>query len=325
MRYPPPLSCCPEATPTRRIQVVDCTIRDGGIVNQWHFDEALVRRTFEALAASGVEVMEIGYRAAPGTHPEGAVGPWRYCREEDLRRVARATGMKLAVMLDMGGGDMRLFEPAERSLIDVVRVATYAKDVDGAIDLLHQALDLGYEASANVMAVSACTTDEIDRFLDKLAASRVGTVVVVDSFGSLLPQHVRQLVRRYRARLRPDQRVGVHLHNNQQAAFAGTLAAIEEGADSVDATVHGMGRGAGNAPLELLLMALGDPRYDLTPLLSLVEDYAALRDALRWGYHLPYVVSGWLNRHPRTAIQWMKRPDRYQVLSLIETLREDLP
>lgn len=322
------VKCCPDGLMTDRrynVRVLDCTIRDGGICNDWHFDNELVRKTFTALAASGVDIMEIGYRTAPGTVDASAVGPWRFCREDDLRDVAVASDMKLAIMMDEGKARVEDLIPKADSIVDIVRVATYGKDIDSAIELLEGAGELGYETFCNVMAVSTNTPQEVDEFLEKLRGSKIPNVAVVDSFGALYPHHVRYLIRKYKNWLRPDQKVGVHLHNNQQTAFANTIAAIDEGADFVDATIHGIGRGAGNCPLELLLMYLDDPRFDVRPILDLVDDYADLRDELRWGYHLPYVITGWLNMHPRSGIERMKREDRYDCLEFFEALTRNRP
>ena len=107
-------------------------------------------------------------------------------------------------------------------------------------------------------------------------------------------------------------KVGVHFHNNQQQAFANSIVAIDEGVDFVDATVHGMGRGAGNTPLELLLFYLDNPRYQVGPVLERVDEFAAMRDELRWGYHLPYAITGYFNVHPRSGMERMAKPERYQ-------------
>jgi 4-hydroxy 2-oxovalerate aldolase len=322
------VKCCPDGLMTDRrhnVRVLDCTIRDGGICNDWNFDRDLVKKTVAALAASGVDIMEIGYRTGEGNADASKVGPWRFSREDDLRDVLVESNMKVAVMLDEGKASLDDLIPKKDSVVDVVRVATYAKDVGDAITLLEGAQELGYETFCNVMAVSTCTPQEVDDFLDKLRDSKIPNIAVVDSFGALYPHHVRYLIRKYKNWLRPDQKVGVHLHNNQQTAFANTIAAIDEGADFVDATIHGIGRGAGNCPLELLLMYLDDPRFDVRPILDLVDDYAALRDELRWGYHLPYVITGWLNIHPRSGIERMRRPDRYDCLEFFETLTKNRP
>ena len=304
--------CCPDGLMTDRrrvVEVLDCTIRDGGCTNAWRFDDDLVGRTYRALRAAGVDIMEIGYQTAPGVFEAGAVGPWRYCHEEDLLRVIdpEDTGsMRLSCMLDMGRFGVSDLRPASESVVSVLRVATYAKDIDAAVDLCEAAQDLGYEVHCNVMAVTRCTPHEVDAFLERLAASAIPNVAVVDSFGAMYPHQLRYLIRKYKNWLRPDQKVGVHLHNNQQTAFANAIASIDEGADIIDASVFGMGRGAGNVPLELLLMYLDDERHDVRPVLDLIDDYMALRDDLKWGYQVPYAITGWLNRHPRSAIERMR-------------------
>jgi 4-hydroxy 2-oxovalerate aldolase len=171
----------------------------------------------------------------------------------------------------------------------------------------------------NVMAVSTLSPDAVDAFLQKLAGSGIHNVAIVDSFGALYPYHVRYLVHKYMNYLGESTKVGVHFHNNQQQAFANSIAAIDEGVDFVDATLHGIGRGAGNCPLELLLFYLDNPKYDPRPILDLVEDFASMRDELRWGYHLPYAF----NIHPRSAMDRMARMDRYQVREMFETLSSD--
>ncbi len=318
--------CCPDGLMTdrrRQVQVLDCTIRDGGICNDWHFDEDLVGRTITALDAAGVDVMEIGYQSSPGLF--AGVGPWRHCAEDDLRRVVpEERSMRLSCMLDMGRVAATDLRPAADSVVDVLRVATYAADVPAAIELCDHAIDLGYEVFCNVMAVTTCTPQQVDTFLEQLRASRVGVVSVVDSFGAMYPHQLRYLIRKYKNWLRRDQQVGVHLHNNQQTAFANAIVAVDEGADYVDASIFGMGRGAGNVPLELLLMYLDDPRHDVRPVLDLIDDYAALRRELRWGYEVPYGITGWLNQHPSAAIERTRAADP-ESLAFFDALTADRP
>jgi 4-hydroxy 2-oxovalerate aldolase len=319
------VKCCPAGLVgdrRRRVRVLDCTIRDGGICNDWHFDRDWVRRSFDALVASGVDVMEIGYRTREGAFDRAKVGPWRFLDEDVLADVTRngKGSLKLAAMLDVGKADPADIRPRGETVLDVIRFATYAHQLPEARRLLDRALELGYETHMNVMAVSTLTPEQVDRFLDELRVSGVHNVAIVDSFGALYPHHVRHLVHVYQGRLGEGIGVGVHTHNNQQQAFANTIAAIDAGADFVDATIHGMGRGAGNCPLELLLFYLDNPRYDVAPVLELVDEYAGLRDELRFGYHLPYAITGYYNVHPRAGIERMRRPDRYDCRGMYESL-----
>jgi 4-hydroxy 2-oxovalerate aldolase len=317
------IQCCPDGLVSdrrRRVKVLDCTIRDGGICNDWDFDHATVAQVYQALAASGVDYMEVGYKTKDGIFDRDTVGPWRFCDESDLAKIVGPSEMKIATMVDIGRVELSEIPNVNDSLIDVIRIATYAHQMDEALKILDHCLAQGYETFMNVMAVSTLAPDEVDQFLKRLATSGVHNVAIVDSFGALYPFHVRYLVHKYMNYLGKNINVGVHFHNNQQQAFANSIAAIDEGVDFVDATFHGIGRGAGNCPLELLLFYLDNPKYNVGPVLDLVEDFAQMRNELLWGYHLPYAISGYYNVHPRTAIERMARTDRYQVKEMYESL-----
>ena len=306
------------------LKVLDCTIRDGGICNDWAFSSDQVRRAFNSLDEAHIDYMEIGYLTKDGLFDPEKVGPWKFCKEDDLREVLSESSMRIAAMVDIGRIDLNAMRPAKESALDVIRIATYAHQMDEALAILDRALALGYETFMNVMAVSTLDPHEVDEFLKRLATSGVHNVALVDSFGALFPYHVRYLIRKYQNYLGEGIGVGVHCHNNQQQAFANSIAAIDEGVDFVDATIHGMGRGAGNCPLELLLLYLDNPKYKVEPILDLVDEFAGLRDELRWGYHLPYAITGHYNLHPQRAIERMATPDRYKCRDMFERLSKRL-
>lgn len=316
------IKCCPDGLITKRknrIKILDCTIRDGGICNDWHFSDQEVADTYNGLNDAGIDYMEIGYRTASGAFNRENVGSWRFCTEEDLANVMRlasrqtnitpllqGTGehrIKLSTMVDIGRITTSVIPPKGDTVIDVIRIATYAHQLDEAQRILDHCLNMGYETFMNVMAVSTLTPDKVDVFLKRLATSGTHNVAIVDSFGALFPHHMRYLVRKYRSILGEDIGLGVHCHNNQQQAFANSIAAIDAGVDFVDATITGMGRGAGNCPLELLLFYLESPKFEVEPILSLAEQFADRRDELRWGYQLPYAVTGYYNLHPKVGIE----------------------
>jgi len=315
----------------RRIKVLDCTIRDGGICNNWYFEHKLVNMCFKALVEANIDYMEVGYRTRPGVFDESKTGPWRFCAEEEVRRVVEPGRIKLSTMVDIGRITKAEIPPKADSVIDVVRVACYVHQLDEAFDIVDHCMESGYETFLQLMAVSGVEIKDLDQALKRVAIHGVHAVALVDSYGALYPFHVRFLLRKYMNYLGRDIKVGAHFHNNQQQAFANTIAAVDEGADWVDATIHGIGRGAGNCPLELLLFYLDNPRYNARPILDLVDEFATLRDELRWGYHLPYAITGYYNVHPRSGIALMGTPDRYKCRNFYESLqerfanREDLP
>ena len=142
------VTCCPDGLVTdrrRRIKVLDCTIRDGGICNDWQFDHPMVKRVFESLVRAGIDYMEVGYRTKDGCFDPAKVGPWRFCKEEDLAQVVEPGKIKLSTMLDIGRVETSDIPPKRDSVIDVIRIATYAHQLDDALDILNHCLEQGYE------------------------------------------------------------------------------------------------------------------------------------------------------------------------------------
>ncbi|RMH31201.1 MAG: nucleoid-structuring protein H-NS [Candidatus Hydrogenedentota bacterium] len=291
------------------IKVLDCTIRDGGLMNNHQFDDSLVKAVYETCVEAGIDYMEIGYKASKRIFARDQYGDWKYCDEDDVRRIVgeNATPLKLAAMADAGKTDYKTdILPKEKSVFDMIRVACYVHQLPEAVDMIQDAHDKGYETTCNIMAISVVKESEIDQALEVLANTPVSTVVVVDSYGALVPYQIRLLVERYKRLLAgTGKEVGIHAHNNQQLAFANTIEAIIEGANRPDATMAGLGRGAGNCPMELLLGFLRNPKFKIRPVWKLLQDhFVTLREKMEWGPLPPYMIVGQLNQHPRTAIAW---------------------
>lgn len=287
------------------IKVLDCTIRDGGLMNNWDFDKAMVKEVFQGLVDAGVDYVELGYRADKKQFSPKEHGPWRFCDEKDLRDVAFECDTKISVMLDVGRTDYDAFLPASESIVSMFRVATYAKDVDKAIHLGKHVQNMGYEVCVNIMAASHVLEPDLDEALSQLADTNFEAIYLVDSFGYFYSEQIHYLADKYLNGL-DGKTVGIHCHNNQQLAFANTVEGIIRGINFVDGSIYGMGRAAGNCTTELLLGFLKNPKYDVRPVLHLIEKhFEALKRELKWGYELPYLITGVLNKHPRTALAYM--------------------
>ncbi len=291
------------------IKVVDATIRDGGLVNNFRFSDEFVSELYHANVKAGVDYMEFGYKASKDLFDESKFGKWKFCDEEDLRAIVgdNPTNLKIAVMADVGRTDYHkdIIDKAD-SVIDMVRIATYINTIPAAIDMVEYCHEKGYETCVNIMAVSTADSRDLEQALELLGQSAVDVIYLVDSYGSLYPEQVRELTELYMAFAeRYDKKIGIHAHNNQQMAFANTIEATAHGASYLDATMMGMGRGAGNCMLEGLIGFLKNPHYRLVYVLRFVENHMLpLKEAgLRWGYDIPYLLTGLLNRHPRSAIE----------------------
>ena len=291
------------------IKVLDCTIRDGGLMNNHHFDDKIVKAVYNACVAGGIDYMELGYKSSRQGIKVGEHGCWKYCLEEDMRRIVddNPTDLKLTVMADAERCDYREDIPKKKdSILDMIRVATYINQIPTALDMVKDAHDKGYETTVNLMAASTIPERELEEGLEMLARSEVKAIYVVDSFGALYSEKVQYLVRKYQHYCKPSgKEVGVHMHNNLHLAYANTIEGIVVGANFLDATMAGLGRGAGNCQMELLLGFLHNPKYNLRPVLECVQNtIEPLRSKLLWGYDLPYMLTGFLNQHPRTAIKF---------------------
>jgi len=307
------------------IKVLDCTIRDGGLMNEHRFTDDLVKTVYSACVESGIDYMEVGYKADRKIFSKDAFGTWKFSTEDDIRRIAgkNKTGLKLSAMADTERTDYRNdILPKNQSVLDLIRVATYIHQIPGALDIVEDAHDKGYETSINLMSVSTVPEHELDSALELIARSSADYIYLVDSFGSLYSEQVHYLMRKYMKYAQPTGKtVGMHAHNNQQLAFSNTIEAIVHGANILDASMAGLGRGAGNCQMELLLGFLHNPRYKLRPLLKCIQEtIEPIRKELLWGFDIPYMLTGLLNQHPRTAIEFNSGPDQGNLVKFFDQL-----
>ncbi len=311
------------------IKVLDCTVRDGGLINDHVFEDGFVKAVYDTCLAAGIDYMELGYKNSKKLFAPDKFGAWKHCDEDDIRRIVgdNDTPLKLTAMADAEKSDYHTdILPKDQSVLDVIRVATYIHQIPIAVDMIKDAADKGYEVTCNLMAISVVQEAELDQALDVLVETPISTIVVVDSFGALYAEQVEMLVTKYRKAIEGSgKEVGIHAHNNQQLAFANTIEGIIHGANRVDATAAGIGRGAGNCPMELLIGFLRNPKYRIRPILQLLQDgIGPLRQQIEWGPLVPFNITGQLNQHPRTAIAMRSSSDKDNYVDFYDKCVSDL-
>jgi 4-hydroxy 2-oxovalerate aldolase len=204
----------------------------------------------------------------------------------------------------------------------MIRVACYVHQIDKAIYHAEHCLDKGYEVTINLMSVSKVLDIDLDEALKDIAKSRVPTFYLVDSFGSLYCEQIESLMKKYKEAL-PGKTIGIHAHNNMQLAFSNTVTAIIHGANMLDATFLGLGRGAGNCPMECLIAFLKNPKYRLLPVLDGIQKKVLpLQNQISWGYHIPYLISGSMNEHPKESMEWMESENRNDFVSFLKKMHD---
>ena len=288
-----------------QIKVCDCTIRDGGLMNNSRFTLDEVKNVYRALNDAGVDIIELGYRNSKSFFSPKDYGEWRFCDEEMLKKATDGIPKraKLAVMQDAHKASAEDVFPKSESLVDIIRVATYVKDVDKAIKLANNATEKGYEATINIMAISHVLERELDEALQQIEQeTKIVACYIVDSFGALYSEDIDYMVHKFQRYLRTKE-VGIHCHNQMQLGFANTIEAIIKNVNYLDGTLYGLGRAAGNCPLELLLGFLKNPKFDIRPVLEVIETtILPMRSKMEWGYNIPYMVAGMLNMHPDNSM-----------------------
>lgn len=294
------------------VTVLDATLRDGGLVNDFYFTDEFVKALYRTNIRAGVDYMEFGYKASKEMFDANKFGKWKFCNDDDIRAIVgdNDTDLKIAVMADVGRCDYKqdILNRSD-SPIDLIRVATYLSTIPGAAEMIEDAKRKGYEVSCNIMAISNSQESDLKAALDMLGRTSVDVLYIVDSFGSLYPEQIARVVDIYMEFAeRYNKKLGIHAHNNQQLAFANTIEAVGDGVDWLDATYASLGRGAGNCAMELLLGFLKNPKYNVYPVIQFVEEHInKIKDeGIVWGYDLQYLMTGLLNQHPRTAIQFTK-------------------
>lgn len=309
------------------IKVLDCTIRDGGLMNNHKFSFDFVNAVYLACVASGVDYMEVGYVNSRSAFPKSEFGPWKHCDDDDIRQIVgdNATNLKIAVMADAEKCDFEKdIKPKSESPVDMIRVATYIHQIPTAIQIIQDAHDKGYETTCNLMAISKVSENELLDAINAIAESPVGTIYVVDSFGALYPEQIRRITTKYLDVARQCRKsIGIHTHNNQELAFANTTEALIYGASMADSSMAGLGRGAGNCRTELLLGFLRNPKYKLRPIIDVIAKWVEpIRKDLKWGFDIPYMITGQLNEHPRAAMKIMEAQEHPDIVKFFDEMTE---
>lgn len=288
------------------MKILDCTLRDGGYYTNWDFNSTIVNSYVKAMNKLPIDYLEIGYRNNPSKEYLGKFG---YTPEYVLKHLRDTCSKKLAIMLNEKStttSDLtHLLKPIQ-GLADMVRIAIDPKNIDRAISLAKAVKDMGFEVGFNVMYMSKWS--EMDGFLQKLENINgvADLFCMVDSFGGVTPEEVKKIlteVRKY-----TNVPIGFHGHNNLQLGLINTLTAIDNGIDYVDATVTGMGRGAGNLKMELLLTYLNKHKgldVDFNVLGDVITSFAPLKEKYNWGTNLPYMLSGANNIPQKEVMEWV--------------------
>lgn len=303
------------------LEILDCTLRDGGYYTNWDFSKNIVDSYMESMQKLPVDILELGYRSI---QQKSYFGKYFYFPDIVVEQIAKQNHFKrLALMFnekETTPKDLPKMLAGLEGKIDLIRLAVNPANFERAITLAEAIKTKGFNVSFNLMYMSNYYQDNVFFSKLELINGLVEYLNVVDSYGGMLPNQVKELVRN--VKMSCTEKVGFHGHDNLELAFANTLAAIDAGCDIVDATILGMGRGAGNLKTELLLTHLiskGEVDFDFNLLSGLVETWTPLREEHQWGTNLPYMVSGANSLPQKDVMEWVTQR-YYSFNSIIRAL-----
>ena len=306
----------------KNVKILDCTLRDGGLVNDSNFTAEFAAAVVSSCAQAGVDVVEVGFKNSRKFFSAEKYGAFRFCDEEIVLTAKGAANVKIAVLMDVLKCEPSELAPKKQSAVDIVRCAFYATQISEALEVLETAAEKGYETAACMMAASTIEDGVLDENLGRLCAcGGVDTIYLMDSFGALLPDKFALLARKYSdATSAAGKKFGVHAHNNLQCAFANELSAVSIGADVLDCTIGGLGKGAGNCPTELLVGALRGAKRAL-PVVDVSQNLVEpIKNKYRCADYPQYMLTALLNEHPRAAMNYFAENKKLSAAEFFESL-----
>ena len=309
-----------------KISLLDCTLRDGGYVNDWQFGRDTIRGFGNKIARTGVEFYEVGFIKGDKYNPDRAVFPDIKSFEEMI--TPKKKDILYVGMLDMSAPVSRdVIVPYTGTSIDGIRVIFKKDKIEEAYEYCQYIKEQGYLLFVNLVGTDAYSDEEFISTIHKFNDLDPYGIAIVDSFGVIKRKQFMRLVYLADNNMKPGIVLCYHAHNNLQQAFGNAEALVEMNLKRdvcIDACVFGMGRGAGNLNLELFAEYLNenyDTHYNIEPMLEIMDEY--LGEIYRkkfWGYSLPLYLSASSGCHPNFAIYYAEK-DSLSVKAFNELLK----
>lgn len=293
----------------KRIEILDCTLRDGGYVNDWNFGVLPSKEIVRTVSEAGVDYTELGFiRLGDYSH-----GKMQFTEMSQVTDLFRPSSNKLAIMVELGYGySADAFPNHSENTADLIRVTIWQRMIKQGLDYCKILKDKGYEVAVQATRTDQYSPDEFAEFIQLYNQIAPKAFYIVDTFGLMDKDMLLSYAKIADENLSDGIRIGYHAHNNMQQAVCNAIAFAEHEWQHnliIDASVMGIGRGAGNLPEEVFFKYLNEKHggsYRLTPLYDIAERYITpIYDKTPWGYSIPYLLSAKNNCNP-TYVDFFK-------------------
>ena len=316
-----------------KLNILDCTLRDGGYYNNWDFSKDLIEDYLKAMSASKIEYVELGFRFFK---KDMYLGPCAYTTSSFLKTLNIPKNLKIGIMInakDIVSNDLskseinkNFFEFSKKKEISFIRFACHLSEVGQIIPICNSLNKKGIPTAINLMQISEIDDDEIEKISKLVSKSKIDVFYFADSLGNLEPQNIKHISNLIRKNWKKD--IGFHAHDNMSRALINGVAAFNSGINWIDSTVTGMGRGAGNIQTEFALLQFSKylkKNSDISLLLKLIKQrFNPMKIKYGWGTNPYYYLAGQHKIHP-TFIQSMLTElnlEPLEILSAINNLKK---
>jgi 4-hydroxy 2-oxovalerate aldolase len=295
------------------IKILDCTLRDGGYVNNWEFSTESTSEIIKSLIDSEIEIVECGFVSQKKGRDKNSTQFKEVHQVNELLRSMRVEkeDTNFCVMINKGEYDLDSLPEfvQEKDMISIIRYAFHKKDWRNAMEDIDIMIEKGYNVCVQAMVTLSYTDLEILQVLEEINKRDIYAMYIVDSFGAMSGDDFRRLHYLFENNLKRSIRLGYHSHNNLQLAYSNAIDFIQikdiNRVIIIDSSIHGMGRGAGNLTTELLADYLNKKKhagYEIVPMLEMIDKYLeTIYKENYWGYSIAHFLSASFGCHPNYA------------------------
>lgn len=296
----------------RKIELLDCTLRDGGYVNNNTFGYSNIKEIIKYLEKANIDLIECGYLKDTQEEYDQDVTEFRRSEElEEQKLLSHTTSYTLMLL----GESYKIENLPENKSNTIIRMTFHKHNLQKAIEYGKIIIQKGYKLFLQPTVIMQYKDEEILAMLGEFNKLDIEGVAIVDTFGQMLPKDIIRLARIFDRCLRDDLKLAFHAHNNLQLAFSNAVSFIENTKDSrnivIDTSLYGMGRGAGNLPTELMANFLNEnykKNYNISSLLEVNDTIIEkIKNEHQWGYQLPYYLSAKYACHPSYVLYLLNK------------------
>jgi 4-hydroxy 2-oxovalerate aldolase len=307
--------------------LLDCTLRDGGFVNDWNFGLGSIKSIISRLEYAGLDIIEVGFIDERRSYDENrSIFPDTNSILPLFENIDRPKAT-IVGMIDFGTCSLDRISPQAVSCLDGIRVIFKKRDQDDALNFLVQIKEKGYKIFVNPVSITSYTDEEALLLIEKINRIKPYTVSVVDTYGLMHSTELLHYFELFNQELERDIILGYHAHNNFQMAYANSIVLMDKEFERtivIDGSLYGMGKSAGNACTELLAMYMNEycgRAFEISQLQEVIDvDIMKEYQKKYWGYNFEYYMAALNDCHP-SYLQYLLDKRTLSVKSINEIVR----